>query len=190
MPTKSTRTKLRLAQALEDLLGEMPLSKITVRAIVERAGTNRQTFYYHFQTIDDLVIFLCSDRLSLLGEAVHRSDGRHALFRELTQQVEEARGVLAPLLAGVGRPAMRKLFFRDAYAILKKEACAMLAQQRVQANEEDVQQCVLYCQYAMATIVIDWINDESPFAFDAEELADFLCTMFERNVDALARECG
>ena len=47
-------------QALVRLLQQRPLSQITVNDIVEECGVARQTFYYHFQDIYDLLqwIFL------------------------------------------------------------------------------------------------------------------------------------
>lgn len=38
---------------------EKPISKITVGDIADRCGINRQTFYYHFQDIPDLVEWIC-----------------------------------------------------------------------------------------------------------------------------------
>ena len=52
--SKST-TKKAIAFALKDLLSEKPLDKITINDIAEKAEINRQTFYYHFQDIVDLV---------------------------------------------------------------------------------------------------------------------------------------
>lgn len=37
------------------LLNERPLSQITVRDIVDDCGVNRNTFYYYFQDISQLV---------------------------------------------------------------------------------------------------------------------------------------
>ena len=47
-------TKQALANSLRHLL-EKILSKITIKDIVEDCGVNRQTFYYHFQDVYDLV---------------------------------------------------------------------------------------------------------------------------------------
>ena len=44
-----------LAEALCQLLETKTLEKITVKDIVARCGVNRQTFYYHFQDIYDLL---------------------------------------------------------------------------------------------------------------------------------------
>ncbi len=48
-------TKQALANSLRHLLEKKPLSKITIKDIVEDCGVNRQTFYYHFQDVYDLV---------------------------------------------------------------------------------------------------------------------------------------
>ena len=44
-------TRHLIAQALEDLLRQKTLDKITVKEIVEKSGVNRQTFYYNFEDI-------------------------------------------------------------------------------------------------------------------------------------------
>ena len=53
-------TQRAFGNALVRLLQQRPLSKITVNDIVEECGVARQTFYYHFQDIYDLLqwIFL------------------------------------------------------------------------------------------------------------------------------------
>ena len=48
-------TKRVLAQSLKRLLSARTLDKITVKDIVEDCGVNRQTFYYHFRDIYDLL---------------------------------------------------------------------------------------------------------------------------------------
>ena len=50
-----TTTKIALAYALKDLLKNKPLNKITVSDITDKCGINRQTFYYHFADIMELV---------------------------------------------------------------------------------------------------------------------------------------
>lgn len=48
-------TKEIIIRTLFELLKEKPLAKITVKDIVERCGVNRNTFYYHFRDISDVV---------------------------------------------------------------------------------------------------------------------------------------
>ena len=47
-------TKKLFANTLKELLAEKPFDKIAVSELTKRCGVNRQTFYYHFETIIDL----------------------------------------------------------------------------------------------------------------------------------------
>ena len=48
-------TKQAIKASFMKLLNEQPLSKISVRSIVEDCGINRNSFYYHYQDITDLI---------------------------------------------------------------------------------------------------------------------------------------
>jgi len=48
-------TKKAIVQSLFRLLNERPLSKITVKDIVEDCGITRNTFYYHFHDVPELI---------------------------------------------------------------------------------------------------------------------------------------
>ena len=54
----SNLTCKALAAAAVSLLEERPLDKITVRDITDRCGLTRNTFYYHFQDIYDLLGYI------------------------------------------------------------------------------------------------------------------------------------
>ena len=64
-------TKDALADALRQMMRVKPIDKVTVKDIVEICGVNRQTFYYHFDDVDDLL------------EWVFEDDLEHAMPREV-----------------------------------------------------------------------------------------------------------
>ncbi len=49
------RTKDAIRSAFKDLVMELPFEKITVKAIADKARINRNTFYLHYETVDDLL---------------------------------------------------------------------------------------------------------------------------------------
>lgn len=63
-------TKRTLSETLKKILQEKSLDKVTVVDIVEASAINRQTFYYHFKDIYDLVewTFLTDNTQSLSGK--------------------------------------------------------------------------------------------------------------------------
>lgn len=81
-------TKHAIANAFIELLQSQPIEKITVKTIAETCGINRQTFYYHFADIYELMEWALDSELKKFIEEnglVH-SDWQkllHQLFRFL-----------------------------------------------------------------------------------------------------------
>ena len=51
---KRARTRAQIVEAGAMLLAERPLEALTVDAVVDAAGVAKGTFYYHFQSMDEL----------------------------------------------------------------------------------------------------------------------------------------
>ena len=60
---QSQQTKQALSEALKAMMKKKPLNKITVRELVEDCGVNRKTFYYHFEDIPDLLLWMMKRNL-------------------------------------------------------------------------------------------------------------------------------
>ncbi|MBR2067017.1 MAG: TetR/AcrR family transcriptional regulator [Solobacterium sp.] len=61
------KTKLKLGQCLEELIQTRPLDRITISNISDACSVNRQTFYYHFRNIDDMLVWY-------LGKVIFQED--------------------------------------------------------------------------------------------------------------------
>ena len=48
-------TKERIAQTVLEMIRQQPVSKITVQSIMEKTNMKRQSFYYHFKDIYDVL---------------------------------------------------------------------------------------------------------------------------------------
>lgn len=183
MGRKSELTKARIAAALEALLEHQPLSQITVSAVVREAGTNRQTFYYHFGALDDLVFYLCQQKVSSLSQEVKSCDDLDALFFALVSQVEENRTIFKKVLNGVGRPALREVFHDDAKEALFAHARAMVAARGGQGTDDDLDFVAEYCLLATASVLVAWIDGS--VSFTARQLTDRLVRAFEQQIEGL-----
>lgn len=58
-----SKTKWKLAEALKKLMKEKSLHKITIQDIVEESGLTRQSFYYHFHDICEIIEWICKNTL-------------------------------------------------------------------------------------------------------------------------------
>lgn len=70
----SNTTKRALAESFKQIMKKTPFDKITVKNIVEGCGVNRQTFYYHFHDIYDLVEWTLQGERESSAEDVNYDD--------------------------------------------------------------------------------------------------------------------
>lgn len=83
----------RIEQEFWVLLEETPYRSITVRALSERAKVNHNTFYYHFDSIDDLALSLIDKNIphEAIAMFVRMTDGdlQEVLLRFSEQDTED-----------------------------------------------------------------------------------------------------
>lgn len=70
-PAASNTTKQKIAGTLRQMMMERPYHKITVRNLMDATGMKRQSFYYHFQDLRDVLCWICRQELT---EPLQRSD--------------------------------------------------------------------------------------------------------------------
>lgn len=91
---KPNQTKDEIAKHFRKLSKNMMIDKITVQKIVEAAGISRQTFYYHFQDIIDLVEWILKSNLEkTLQTSLTAKDSEEAL-KSFIYEAYENRGLL------------------------------------------------------------------------------------------------
>ena len=79
-------TKKAIKQSVLKLLNEKPVSKITVKDIVEDCGINRNTFYYHYADLPTLIE-------EIINEEADRIIREHAEITSLEECLEVAVSV-------------------------------------------------------------------------------------------------
>lgn len=60
------RTKTAIIETFWELLEEGPYNKITVKSIVDRCQINRNTFYYHFHDIPEILEYTIKNDADLI----------------------------------------------------------------------------------------------------------------------------
>lgn len=116
--TASQQTKQALAAALKELMAQKPIENITIHDLTEHCGIRRQTFYYHFEDVYDLLRWMFQEEgIALLEQqkgALLWQEGLLQLFR----YIEENRAVCLCALKSVGRKELKRFFEADIHAII------------------------------------------------------------------------
>ena len=63
---RNLNTKMELANAFKELSKKKPMNKITVNDLIKYCQLNRNTFYYHFEDIHDLINWMFNEELLLI----------------------------------------------------------------------------------------------------------------------------
>ena len=105
-------TKEIIARTFTELLDEKPMSKITVKDIVERCGVNRNTFYYHFRDKYDIMHWIFEQEIveKLPSEEESFEMWFHTLFMNTCEDYKYYRKLIKNLSVEEVRSDLYKLF--------------------------------------------------------------------------------
>ena len=114
----SQTTKRALAQSLKHLMEQKPLEKITVVDISEDCGVNRQTFYYHFQDIYDLIEWIyINEAEKRLGEKTTYDTWQEG-FLQILSYILSNRNFVKNTYHSVSREYLEHFLFQQMYRLL------------------------------------------------------------------------
>ena len=111
--------KSAVADALMDMLTRRGADKITVKDLVEACGISRQTFYYHFRDIVDVMEWAArraGERI--LAESLQAAAPQEALGRFVSFTVESWH-LIRRLLTSQRRDAMERIMLQSVRGYLE-----------------------------------------------------------------------
>lgn len=171
MSRKSLQTRMRLAEALAELIHQFPINKITIKMVTSMAGIDRQTFYYHFSTLNDLLVFLAKIRMDEFISRIPANASTYDIFLATAHQVWRYKNALDVMLQALGRNLFREIFYPQIRELLISRIDLMLADSNIDAKIRDF--TAEYCMLASASILEAWAHSSS-LQGTPEEIAHML----------------
>lgn len=149
-------TKRALAASLKKLLAKKTLDKITVIDIVEDCGVNRQTFYYHFKDIYDLIEWMLADEATraLNGKKTYNT-WQQGLYR-IFEAVLENKSFIMNAYHSISREQVENYLYKLAYDLLIGVVEEKASDMHV--REEDMQFIADFYKFAFVGLMLDWIR--------------------------------
>ena len=117
---KHDRAKYKLAASIKECMKTTPVDRITVKDIVDECGISRQTFYYHFQDILEVIEWSLDQAFSHLLEQSLAADDPEAVLRGFLETSEESAELLQKLLHSQKREQVERLLVRSVRTYLKE----------------------------------------------------------------------
>lgn len=168
-------TKRALAASLVKLLKERSLDSITIKDIVEDCEVNRQTFYYHFQDIYDLLYWIFQTEAErVIGQKKDTETWREGFLRTF-RYVQENRAMILHIFRSGGRSHLDDYLYGMVRSLLLdvvEENCRGL-----NVPEEDKHFISEFYKYAFVGMMLEWIAHD--MKGDPEVLVDKTARLME-----------
>lgn len=149
-------TKEIIARTFTELLDEKPMSKVTVKDIVERCGVNRNTFYYHFRDIPDVVEFILKKKWDEILEAPQEKASILECMEEMAALVRSNRKLMLNVYKSVKRDTF--LFYMNEVATYIITEYFDKNMNEFNLDKREIQMLIKYYKCLFIGILIEWLD--------------------------------
>lgn len=150
-------TKRLLADSLKKLLEKKTLDDITVKEIVELSGVNRQTFYYNFQDIYDLLEWIFDEESHRLIEEFDPEKDWSRGFTEVFKYLEDNRRLILNACQSLNRQSVEnylKICFSSFVSpIIRKKA------EGTHVTDENLEFVTQLYVLGYVGLVFEWVDN-------------------------------
>lgn len=153
----SLTTKKAIAFAFKQLLTEKPFNHISVNEIASKCDINRQTFYYHFTDIYDLVEWICledADKALANNKTYDTWQlGFLAIFELLKKDEVFIKNIYKNVSLELLINYLYKLVYPLIYGVVEEKA------QGLHVSDDDKEFIANFYKSAFVALVLDWIKN-------------------------------
>ena len=149
-------TKRAFASSLKKMLAKRPLEKIRVIDITEDCGVNRQTFYYHFKDIYDLLEWVYTNEATkaLGGKKTYETWKQG--FKQIFQYILNNKEFVLSTFNSVSREYLERYLYNETYYLLL--GVVEEKSKDMSVREKDKSFIADFYKFAFVGLVIDWIR--------------------------------
>lgn len=164
--------KARIADTLNELLKNKELDKITVKELVDTCNISRQTFYYHFQDIMDVVEWYQDQALQLSIERSLEAPTYREAIRGVVFETFQHRKLILQLMASQRREQMEMLFVKAVRTYLLELLRGKGSD--ISCSTEDIETVLSFCSWGLVGMILMNLKQKNP---DVEAMAERMCRL-------------
>ena len=164
--------KAKIADTLNELLQHKDLDKITVKELVDACNISRQSFYYHFQDIMDVVEWYQNQALRQSIEKSLEAPTYQEALRGVIYETYQHRQLILQLLASQRRKEMEILFIKAMRTYLQE-----LHREKgpgISGSSEDMETVLSFCSFGLVGMILSTLSQKNP---DIDALANQMCRL-------------
>ena len=157
--TTSELTKLHMAENLQALMLEKPINKITIKELTSRCKINRQTFYYHFCDIYDLLEWLLRNRLKSIATNIENFDSWQEAGIYLLDYLCDNRPLVLSTLNSLSRNSVHDLIHDEIFKLASKFVHEIAGD--IKLSENAFKHIIHFFCITFTALLEDWLVSDS-----------------------------
>lgn len=154
----SLTTKKAIAYSFKELLNKKPVNKITINDIANNCNINRQTFYYHFTDIVDLVEWIWTEKVDKAIDNKKEYKRWEDKFLAIFNFMLEEKVLIINIYNSVSVEMLRKSLYKLVYPIIYEEISNQSKDKKI--KEDGKKFITNFYMYAFVAIVLDWVDKD------------------------------
>ncbi len=154
---KTLLTKQAMHMALKKLIPTKAINKITIKDITDACGLNRQTFYYHFRDIYDLLEWSFQEEFRFLDDYLQKPDNTWEEFLTgAITYISQNKYLSQCIIDGVARDQLVLSLHNSIYERIKQIIIHINADNPIPDQYLDF--TARFYTYALSNYVFDWVR--------------------------------
>lgn len=150
-------TKLAIKSSFIKLLNEKPLSKITVKDIVEDCQINRNSFYYHFQDIPSLLEEIVTEQAKSIIDRYPMIDSLEECLDVALRFAMDNKRAVQHIYNSVNRDILERYMFDVCHYLVKTYLNNTLKENNIADSDREVIESYYRCLFI--GFILDWLKN-------------------------------
>ena len=172
-------TKRAFATSLKKLLSQKPLDKIKISDITNDCEVNRQTFYYHFKDIYDLLEWVYTNEATRALGDKKTYDTWQEGFYEIFEYILENKSFVMNTYNSVSREYLERYLYNEVYHLLLDVVEEKSKGMCVRDNDKSF--IADFYKFSFVGLVIEWIR--KGMREDPKDIIQRLNTLISGNIE-------
>lgn len=150
-------TKKAIRETFLALLEEHPLSSITVKVLVETCGINRNTFYYHYRDLPDLIEEIINDESEMIIREYPSVNTIVECFDALTAFASHRKRAIMHIYSSMSREVFERNLMHLSEYFIRSYLDTVVPEEMLPSA--DRQTIIGYFKCVGFGLIIDWLNN-------------------------------
>ena len=176
----STFTKREIKNTFLEMLEEMPLNQITVKALVEKCGINRNSFYYHYQDIPALIEEIVTEDANEIISSYASIESMQMGLKAILEFGSKKRKAILHIFNSVNRDIFEQYLWKVCDYIVKQYLKPILSSGHLSEFDQEI--FIKFYKCECFGFAMDWLNNgmEEDSQAQIDHFCDFHTKAFEQ----------